>query len=349
MRDSVKEYYGETLQCSDDLQTNACCTGDAPPEYLRTILSKIHDEVLSRYYGCGLIAPEQLQGLKILDLGSGSGRDCYALSALVGEQGFVVGVDMTPEQLAIANRYIDFHADVFSYQKPNVEFMQGELENLDQLDLQEGSFDIIVSNCVINLCEDKEAVLRHAYKLLKPGGEMYFSDVYADRRMSDELRKDPVLFGECLSGAYYWNDFILAAKDAGFKDPRLVKDSPITIENDKLAQKLGDAEFYSATYRLFKMKGLEDSNENYGQQVTYMGGIENCPNLFELDKSNQFSVGESVAVSGNTYRLLQGSRFVEFFDLTGDFSSHLGINDCCGEKLPFDKPSNCCKPVSSCC
>ena len=106
--EQVQDYYGKTLQGSQDLQTNACCTDASLPEHLKPILSKIHDEVMMRYYGCGLIAPDQLRGMRILDLGSGSGRDVYALSALVGPDGFVVGVDMTDEQLAVA----DAHKDV---------------------------------------------------------------------------------------------------------------------------------------------------------------------------------------------------------------------------------------------
>ena len=91
MLEQVQDYYGKTLQGSSDLKTDACCTLDQPPRYLKTVLSKIHDEVMARYYGCGLVAPEQLQGLHILDLGSGSGRDAYALSALVCERGRIVG------------------------------------------------------------------------------------------------------------------------------------------------------------------------------------------------------------------------------------------------------------------
>ena len=93
--ENVQDYYGKVLQGSDDLQTNACCTPDDTPDYLKTVLSKIHDEVLARYYGCGLVAPLELKGARILDLGSGSGRDVYALAGLVGPEGFVVGVDMT--------------------------------------------------------------------------------------------------------------------------------------------------------------------------------------------------------------------------------------------------------------
>ena len=197
MLDEVQKYYGQTLESSADLKTSACCTADAPPDHLKSVLAKIHPEVASRYYGCGLLAPEQLTGLSILDLGSGSGRDAYALSALVGEDGNVVGVDMTDEQLAVANRHIDFHRDAFGYNQPNVEFRKGYIEKLDEIGLEDNQFDVIVSNCVINLSEDKNAVLRQAYRLLKPGGEMYFSDVYSDRRVPGPLIKDPVLYG-CL-------------------------------------------------------------------------------------------------------------------------------------------------------
>jgi len=197
MREEVKDYYGKTLQGSDDLQTDACCTDTNMPRFVKSALANIHDEVLTRYYGCGLVAPEKLKGARILDLGSGSGRDCYVLAQLVGEDGYVVGVDMTDEQLDVANRHIDFHADKFGFKASNVEFRKGYLESLEDLGLEENSFDIIVSNCVINLCQDKEAVLKQAYKLLKPGGEIYFSDVYSDRRVPEELINDPILYGEC--------------------------------------------------------------------------------------------------------------------------------------------------------
>ena len=134
MHEQVKDYYGKTLQNSEDLQTNACCTDTAMPDYLKAVLSSIHDEVMARYYGCGLIAPQLLKGMRILDLGCGSGRDCYALSALVGEQGYVVGVDMTDEQLHIANQYVDYHTERFGYDQPNVRFVKGYIEKLDQLD-----------------------------------------------------------------------------------------------------------------------------------------------------------------------------------------------------------------------
>ena len=220
--EAVQNYYGEVLQGSADLQTNACCTPDDMPDHFKKILSQIHDDVLTRYYGCGLIAPLDLEGMRILDLGCGAGRDVYALSAMVGEKGRVVGVDMTPEQLDVARAHQDHHAKAFGHSASNVEFHHGYIEKLDELDLEPGSFDIIVSNCVINLATDKAAVLRGTHRLLKEGGEMYFSDVYADRRVPKAMAEDEILYGECLSGALYWNDFLSMSRAVGFSDPRQV-------------------------------------------------------------------------------------------------------------------------------
>ena len=113
---------------------------------------------------------------------------------------------MTPAQLDVARAHRGYHAEKFGHAAPNTEFHHGYIEKLHELDLEPGSFDIIVSNCVINLATDKAAVLKGAFDLLKPGGEMYFSDVYADRRVPAAMAEDEVLYGECLSGALYWND-----------------------------------------------------------------------------------------------------------------------------------------------
>ena len=331
----VKDYYGKVLQTSDDLKTDACCTDEGLPEYLKPILSKVHDEVLMRYYGCGLVLPEHLDGTRILDLGSGAGRDVYALSALVGESGEVVGVDMTEEQLDVANEYLDYHADVFGFGKPNVGFKKGYIEQLDQLDLEPNSFDIIVSNCVINLSPDKHAVLEQCYNLLKPGGEIYFSDVYAERRVPQHLIEDEELYGECISGALYWNDFLNLSKECGFKDPRLVKSRPLAIENAKLQDMLGDRRFFSATYRLFKLDELEPACEDYGQAVVYKGTIEHHRDVFMLDEHHVIQTGKMFPVCGNTYRMLHDTRFAEHFEFYGNWNEHYGIFEGCGTAMPF--------------
>jgi arsenite methyltransferase len=347
VHEEVQRYYGETLETSDDLKTTACCTAAAPPDYISQALADIHADVSSRYYGCGLVMPEALEGLRILDLGCGAGRDVYLLSRLVGPSGHVVGVDMTPAQLDIARAHLDYHTDLYGYAEANVEFIEANIEQLDQTDLADNSFDLIVSNCVINLAVDKRAVLRSAFRLLKPGGEMYFSDVYADRRVPEPLTRDPVLYGECLSGAMYWQDFQNMARETGFLDPRLMTDSPIDVTDSELKERVADLRFWSATYRLFKLDDLESGRENYQQQAMYKGTVERYAEEFRLDNAYVFPTGQSVPVCGNTFRLLQDSRFSAHFDLIGDDSIHYGEFSGNIDGFPFSEDAE--KPASSSC
>jgi ubiquinone/menaquinone biosynthesis C-methylase UbiE len=334
MHEQVQTYYGKVLQGSADLKTDACCTTAQPPRHIRTALARVHTEVRQRYYGCGLVVPALLEGARVLDLGCGAGQDCYVLSQLVGPTGYVVGVDMTKEQLAVAERHRPWHAAQFGY--ANVEFRLGYIECLDELQLADAGFDVIVSNCVINLVPDKAAVLREAFRLLKPGGELYFSDVYADRRVPPSVASDPVLYGECLGGALYWNDFLRLAKAAGFTDPRLVEDRPLAISEDKLQRTLGNMRFFSATYRLFKLPGLEPACEDYGQAVRYLGTVPDAPHRFVLDKHHVFETGRMFPVCGNTYRMLHDTRFAAHFEFYGDERTHYGLFPGCGADLPFD-------------
>lgn len=343
----VREYYGKTLETSEDLKTDACCTTEEIPTFHKAALSNINDEVMAKYYGCGLIAPLDLKGARILDLGSGSGRDVYALAQMVGPEGEVVGVDMTDEQLDVAIRNQDWHAKKFGF--ANTRFLKGYIEKLDELDLEPGSFDVVVSNCVINLSTDKPAVLREVKNLLKQGGEFFFSDVYADRRLSDEIKNDPVLYGECLGGALYWNDFLNLSKQAGFADPRLVTDRPLAIENSALQEKLGEAKFFAASYRLFNLDGLEPACEDYGQAVIYKGGLENSENAFELDGHHRIEKGKIFGVCGNTYRMLKESRFAKYFEFMGNTATHFGIFPDCGNDMPFDTSVTVADSGGGCC
>lgn len=342
--ENLKNYYGRILKTSTDLKTTACCVPTAPPARLQALLADIHDEVKEKFYGCGLIAPDVLDSAAVVDLGCGAGRDAYLLSRLVGSRGQVTGVDMTAEQLAVARKHVGWHTDKFGYRQPNVTFVEGYIEALDELGLAAGTADVVVSNCVVNLSPDKQRVFGQVHRLLREGGEFYFSDVYADRRLPTAVTSDPVLHAECIGGALYWNDFLTLARRTGFADPRLVTSHEIHISDPVLKAKAGAARFFSATYRLFKLGDLEGACEDYGQAMIYRGGIDGAEDAWMLDAHHRFEVGRVTPVCGNTLSMLTRTRFAPYFEVVGNGDRHHGIFPGCGTMMPFadDGISNGC-------
>lgn len=343
--ESVKEYYGKILQSSEDLKTSACCTAESMPFYLREILKEIHDEVKDKFYGCGSPIPQALAGKTVLDLGSGTGRDCFLLSKLVGREGQVIGIDMTDEQISVAQKYVGYHSEKFSFTEPNLKFVKGYIEDLEEAGIKSESIDVVVSNCVVNLSPDKERVFSEIFRVLKPGGELYFSDVFASRRIPKDLTQDSVLIGECLGGALYTEDFRRMLFDLGCKDYRLSARSRISLHNAEIEQKVGMIDFYSMTVRAFKL-GLEDRCEDYGQVARYLGGISEAPQAFVLDDHHTFEKGKSVPVCGNTAMMLQNTRYGEYFKITGDMSTHYGLFDCGPTGAPVSSDAD---SVGACC
>lgn len=348
---SVQSYYNQ-LAGSQDLKTDACCTIAAPPEHIKTALSRLHPDVVASYYGCGLVAPQLIGGEKMLDLGCGNGHDVFLAAQFVGETGHVTGLDMLDKHLTLANSHKQYHADQASLTKPNTHFIKGHIEFLQEAGITPDSLDVVISNCVINLSPQKQLVLNEVYQALQEGGEFYFSDVYADRRLPPEMLNDEELLGECLSGALYWGDALDMFKQAGFTDPRLVSSRPLTIENDQLQQRIqdyaGDVKFYSATYRLFKLAALETRCEDYGQAVIYQGGVPHNEHLFSLDDHHHIERGKLFPVCGNTYNMLKLSRFADYFEFIGDFDKHYGIFPDCGDLIPFSTVT-ANSDTSSCC
>uniref|UniRef100_A0A8C6RSN0 Arsenite methyltransferase n=1 Tax=Nannospalax galili TaxID=1026970 RepID=A0A8C6RSN0_NANGA len=311
IQEDVQNYYGKVLKTNADLKTNACVTPAKPvPKYIREALQNVHEEVTSRYYGCGLVIPERLENCWILDLGSGSGRDCYALSQLVGEKGRVTGIDMTKSQVEVAQNHLDYHMEKFGFQVPNVTFLHGCLEKLAEAGIQNESYDIAISNCVINLVPDKQQVLQEVYKVLKHGGELYFSDVYASLELPEDIKTHKVLWGECLGGALYWKDLDVLAQKIGFSPPRLVTANIITIQNKELERFIGDCRFVSATFRLFKLPKTEAAKRC---QVVYNGGIPGHEKELIFDANFTFKEGEAIEVDEETAAVLKNSRFVQDF------------------------------------
>jgi len=344
--ESSRQYYGEELTQTGDLKTSACCTIDSIPGYVRDVLPSIHAEILNKYYGCGTAFPPDIKDLVVLDLGCGTGRDSYVMSKITGAHGFVHGIDMTAQQIAVAKKHTQYQAEVFGYETPNTAFVHDIIENIDR-HYEPESMDLITSNCVLNLLADKEPVIRKAHTLLKTGGEFYFSDVYVDRRLSEEARTDHVLHGECLGGALYEGDFLRIARRAGFADPRLVSNRQIEITDENITRLAGNASFYSKTYRLWKLEGLEDAFEDFGHVAVYKGGHPQDDSLFALDAEHIFEKELPERICGNTALMLEQTRLAEYFDVSGNFSTHFGLFSGCGTSV-FNRMTGNPEPGCGC-
>ncbi|MHB8742217.1 MAG: methyltransferase domain-containing protein [Sulfuricaulis sp.] len=341
---SVRDYYGRVLKSNRDLKTSVCCTGTSLASPLAEILKQIHPDVIARSFGCGSPIPPDLTGQTVLDLGSGSGRDCFVLSKLVGPAGYVIGVDMTPEQLDTARRHVEYHMDKFGFPSPNVKFLAGYIEDLQGLGISDNSVDVVVSNCVINLSPDKQRVFAEIFRVLKPGGELYFSDVFADRRVPRHLTDDPVLLGECLGGALYIEDFRRLLATVGCHDYRVVSDSKLTLTDPDVARKTGMISFHSLTVRAFKLE-LEEGREDYGQSACYLGTLPELPQDFTLDDHHVFHAGRPQPVCGNTAAILSRTRYAPHFKIIGDSQTHYGRFDH-GANLPLARGG---KTGGACC
>jgi arsenite methyltransferase len=325
--ESVKNYYGKVLKTNQDLQTSACCTAERLPVHLRAIELQIHEEVREKFYGCGSPIPHCLEGRTVLDLGCGSGRDAYLLSKLVGPSGQVIGIDMTAEQLEVAERHRAHQARVFGHARSNVRLVQGYIEDLETAGIASSSVDVVVSNCVVNLSPDKRRVFSEIFRVLKPGGELYFSDVFAGRRVPEAMMRDDLLLGECLGGAMYIEDFRRMLRSLGCLDYRIVSKRRIDLSNPEVEARAGMIDFYSITVRAFKLD-CEDLCEDYGQVATYRGTIPESPHHFVLDDHHDFRTGMPLRVCGNSAAMVADTRFGAHFTLSGDRSVHYGPFDC---------------------
>ncbi|HOE13931.1 MAG TPA: arsenite methyltransferase [Candidatus Saccharicenans sp.] len=173
--------------------------------------------------GCGNPAglAELKPGETVLDLGSGPGLDCFLASRRVGPEGRVIGVDMTPEMLDRAR------ATARQNKYSNVEFRLGEIENLPVAD---GSVDVIISNCVINLSPDKPRVFKEAFRVLKDGGRLIVSDLVLTRALPENLSKSKELYAACVAGAVLKDDYIKMIRQAGFKEIKVIDEKPFPAE-----------------------------------------------------------------------------------------------------------------------
>ena len=221
IREIVKDKYGEAARraatggsscCGATAASSSCgCDPITSNLYDAAESGEIPAEAMQASLGCG--NPTALAKLNagetVLDLGSGGGIDVLLSARRVGPTGNAYGLDMTDEMLALANENKK-KAGV-----ENVEFLKGEIEHIP---LPDNSVDVVISNCVINLSSDKDAVLREAFRVLKPGGRFAVSDVVTRGEMLPEIRKSVLLWVGCIAGALEENDYRGKLKAAGFAD-----------------------------------------------------------------------------------------------------------------------------------
>lgn len=334
VREAARDYYGRELSTTNDLKTAACMLGEneeSGAAETSRLLRNVHPAVKDRFFVCGSPIPPLLASATVLDLGCGTGRDVYVAAQLVGEGGLAIGVDMTEALLAVAQEHETWHASKFGFSKANTQFVAGDISDLRRAGIKDASVDVVISNCVLNLAPDKGAVLREGYRVLRPGGQLFFSDVYTDRRVPAHLQADRVLWGECLSGALYVGDFARLMRDVGFRGHYVTTSRVISVGNAEIAAKCGAITFYSQTVSAFKLAELEEGSEDYGQTARYDGTIPGYPHAYPLGLGlHPFITGAKTPVDGNTALVLTESRYAAAFRVTaakdhrGAFRSRYG-------------------------
>jgi len=252
---------------------------------------------------------------------------------------------MTDQQLNVARRHLDGQMREFGYRTPNVDFRKGYIEDLRGVDIADESVDVVISNCVINLSPDKQRVFSEIFRVLKPGGELFFSDIFAGRRVPEPLTADAVLRGECLAGAMYIEDFRRLLRDLGCLDFRRMSSRPVRVDDEALARKIGGIDFHSITVRAFKLESLEDICEDYGQVAIYERPLAESPHAFVLDDHHVFALHKPMPVCGNTAAMLEETRFARHFGVIGNRSRHFGPFHCAAPQLGAGSASS----SGSCC
>jgi len=322
---AVRERYEQGAQVQE---AALCCPVDYDEKYLEVI----PEEIIERDYGCGDPSKYARPGETVLDLGSGTGKICYIISQKVGEEGKVIGVDINDEMLGLARSYqkeigdkigyhnIDFRrgkiqdlkldldkADVFLKENPikdasdllsYEEFIEGQQKN--QPLIADGSVDLVVSNCVLNLVkdEDKKKLFAEIHRVLKKGGRVAISDIVSDEDIPEHLKNDPELWSGCISGALKEDEFLQAFADVGFYGIR------IESRQEEPWQTIEGIEFRSLTLTAYK--GKEGPCLERNQAVIYRGPWKAVID----DDGHTLHRGEKMAVCDKTVKIYSQEPYI---------------------------------------
>jgi arsenite methyltransferase len=216
---AVQHQYGALAEkAAERASSNTKATDRFYTEEQRSVLT---DEAAGASAGCGNpvgISDAKL-GETVLDLGSGGGIDCFLAAKEVGETGYVIGIDMTPRMLELAQNNAE------KLKTENVVFKLGHIESIPQ---EDNSVDLVISNCVIALSEQKDRVFSEILRILKPGGRFVISDIVTDKPLPDEVRQSAAEWVSCVGGAAVMSDYLAMVEKTGFADIEILEDRKST-------------------------------------------------------------------------------------------------------------------------
>ena len=292
----VSDRYAKAASTGEQM----CCPTSYDMVHLKTF---IPEEVLKISYGCG--TPAGLKtvqaGETVLDIGSGGGIDCFEASRLVGPTGHVIGIDMTDTMLEIARRNSVVVAANLGYPTSNAEFRKGLA---DAMPVDDGTIDLIISNCVINLAPDKRKVFQEMYRVAKPGGRFTISDIVSDQIVPQYLVHDTQKWGDCLSGALTLIDYMNGLTSAGFRGIHLVKFSPWRV--------IDGIHFFSVTLTGYKLPPAPTTSSI--RYATLRGPFSRVVD----ERGTTYQRGIPQAICTDDVKLLNHPPFADHFLLTAD-------------------------------
>lgn len=236
LKELVKEKYGEIAFQSKEQNEASCCgngCGCGPSDFavVAEDYAKLPGYVADAdlRLGCGL--PTEFARIKpgdtVVDLGSGAGNDAFVARSIVGDNGNVIGIDMTEQMIAKATK----NAEKLGF--TNVEFRLGDIENMP---IAENTSDVVVSNCVMNLVPDKQKAFAETFRILKHGGHFSISDIVLKGKLPEGVKDAAVMYVGCVAGAQQMDEYIATIKNAGFVNVTIQKEREIHLPNDLLLQ-----------------------------------------------------------------------------------------------------------------
>ena len=325
---SVLDRYSEG---AESRQPDLCC----PVDYDASLLALLPQEIIEKDYGCGDPSRYVREGDTLLDLGSGSGKICYMAAQLVGEQGYVIGIDMNDDMLDLAKKYQVEMAEKLGSNR--VEFVKGLIQDLavdlaavdEQLSktpvsdadallrlqtwqqtqaitsplIKNNSIDLVVSNCVLNLVQDsdKTKMIDEIFRVIKPGGRVAISDIISDELVPDHLKADPTLWSGCISGALQEQKMLDAFVKAGF----------VAVAYDKWEaepwQVVEAIEFRSVT--ITAIKPQDESCLDVGHAVIYRGPYSEVYD----DEGHVYPRGQRIATCARSFDLMTSGVYKDDF------------------------------------